>query len=72
MSRAQDMHLPHCYTTYCDPRLNYAQSMEVAFMMTAYLNKLKAGPRMKLGVDTKRTAWTDLLVDEVPITPKLP
>lgn len=29
--------LPERYTTYCDPRLNYAQSMEVAFLMATYL-----------------------------------
>lgn len=29
--------LPERYTTYCDPRLNYAQSMEVAFLIAAYL-----------------------------------
>jgi hypothetical protein len=29
--------LPARYTTYCDPRLNYAQSMEVAFLVAQYL-----------------------------------
>jgi Class-II DAHP synthetase family len=29
--------LPRRYTTYCDPRLNYAQSMEVAFLVAQYL-----------------------------------
>jgi len=29
--------LPLRYTTYCDPRLNYAQGMELAFLIAAYL-----------------------------------
>ena len=29
--------LPRRYTTYCDPRLNYAQSMEVSFLIAQYL-----------------------------------
>ena len=29
--------LPHRYTTYCDPRLNYAQGMELAFLIAQYL-----------------------------------
>lgn len=29
--------LPHRYTTYCDPRLNYAQAMEVAFLIAQHL-----------------------------------
>ena len=31
--------LPEHYTTYCDPRMNYSQSMEVAFLLANYLNK---------------------------------
>lgn len=31
--------LPHRYTTYCDPRLNYAQSMEVAFLIAQHLQQ---------------------------------
>ena len=29
--------LPQQYTTYCDPRMNYAQSMEVAFLLAKQL-----------------------------------
>jgi hypothetical protein len=29
--------LPQRYTTYCDPRLNYAQGMELAFLIAEYL-----------------------------------
>jgi hypothetical protein len=29
--------LPHRYTTYCDPRLNYAQGMELAFLIAQHL-----------------------------------
>lgn len=29
--------LPHKYTTFCDPRLNYSQSMEVAFLLAKAL-----------------------------------
>lgn len=29
--------LPLRYTTYCDPRLNYAQGMELAFLIAVYL-----------------------------------
>jgi len=29
--------LPIQYTSYCDPRLNYAQSMEVAFLLAQTL-----------------------------------
>jgi len=32
-----DHDLHHRYTTYCDPRLNYAQSMEVAFLLASAL-----------------------------------
>lgn len=31
--------LPRTYTTYCDPRLNYAQGMEMAFLLAQYLSK---------------------------------
>ena len=29
--------LPHRYTTYCDPRLNYAQGMELSFLIAQHL-----------------------------------
>jgi 3-deoxy-7-phosphoheptulonate synthase len=32
-----ELDLPQKYTTTCDPRLNYAQSMEVAFLLANYL-----------------------------------
>eukprot|EP00993_Chasmostoma_nieuportense_P004035 NODE_4719_length_750_cov_20.569823_g4559_i0.p2 GENE.NODE_4719_length_750_cov_20.569823_g4559_i0~~NODE_4719_length_750_cov_20.569823_g4559_i0.p2 ORF type:complete len:149 (-),score=36.43 NODE_4719_length_750_cov_20.569823_g4559_i0:106-552(-) len=32
--------LPHRYTTYCDPRLNYAQSMEIAFLLANHLSSV--------------------------------
>ena len=38
--------LPLRYTTYCDPRLNYAQGMELAFLIAQYLSderKAKGG-----------------------------
>ena len=35
--------LPRRYTTYCDPRLNYAQSMEVSFLISQYLNQGEEG-----------------------------
>lgn len=31
--------LPLRYTTYCDPRLNYAQSLEVAFVLAECMNQ---------------------------------
>jgi len=33
--RSED--LPMRYTSYCDPRLNYAQSLEIAFMVAEYI-----------------------------------
>ena len=30
-------HLPRRYTTLCDPRLNYAQSMQVSFLISSIL-----------------------------------
>lgn len=35
------------YTSYCDPRLNYAQSMEVAFLLTRLLGQQKQSRRIK-------------------------
>jgi 3-deoxy-D-arabino-heptulosonate 7-phosphate (DAHP) synthase class II len=37
--------LPERYTTYCDPRLNYAQSMEIAFLLSRLLAKHKQSRR---------------------------
>jgi 3-deoxy-7-phosphoheptulonate synthase len=40
----EESHLPERYATHCDPRLNYAQSIEVAFMLassSSYLNEAK-------------------------------
>jgi len=34
----QEQDLKTNYTTYCDPRLNYAQSMEVALLCAEFLN----------------------------------
>ena len=31
--------LPKRYTSYCDPRLNYAQSLQVAFLVTQFLRE---------------------------------
>ena len=33
----QNADLPQRYTSYCDPRLNYAQSLEIAFMIAEYI-----------------------------------
>ena len=33
----QNKDLPMRYTSYCDPRLNYAQSLEIAFMVAEYI-----------------------------------
>ena len=33
----QNDDLPLRYTSYCDPRLNYAQSLEIAFMVAEYI-----------------------------------
>ena len=33
----QNEDLPMRYTSYCDPRLNYAQSLEIAFMVAEYI-----------------------------------
>ena len=33
----QNADLPQRYTSYCDPRLNYAQSLEIAFMVADYI-----------------------------------
>ena len=35
--------LPLRYTTYCDPRLNYAQGMELAFLVGTYLDEARTG-----------------------------
>jgi hypothetical protein len=35
--------LPLRYTTYCDPRLNYAQGMELAFLIAQYLAGERSG-----------------------------
>jgi len=35
--RLLEADLPLRYTTYCDPRLNYAQSMELAFLIAQFL-----------------------------------
>ena len=35
--RLLEADLPLRYTTYCDPRLNYAQGMELAFLIAQYL-----------------------------------
>lgn len=32
-----EANLPERYNTFCDPRLNYAQSIEVAFRLAEYL-----------------------------------
>ena len=37
----QDDDLPLNYATYCDPRLNYAQSLEMAFIIAESLNNSK-------------------------------
>tara|TARA_B100000029_G_C17474747_1_gene923278 strand:- start:1008 stop:1310 length:303 start_codon:yes stop_codon:yes gene_type:complete len=34
--------LPRSYTTHCDPRLNYAQSLEVAFQLARRLRQHRA------------------------------
>lgn len=46
--------LPQRYTTYCDPRLNYAQSLEIAFMISNYLKALKAGKPVVTHTPRKR------------------
>ena len=33
--------LTHNYETHCDPRLNYAQSVEMAFLMAEHLQKTR-------------------------------
>jgi 3-deoxy-7-phosphoheptulonate synthase len=33
--------LPNNYETHCDPRLNYAQSVEMAFLMAEHLQKTR-------------------------------
>ena len=40
--------LPMRYTTYCDPRLNYAQSMELAFLMARHLATNRVSSSMDL------------------------
>lgn len=35
--------LPLRYTTYCDPRLNYAQSLELAFLIAVFLADEREG-----------------------------
>ncbi|RHY17685.1 hypothetical protein DYB30_007055 [Aphanomyces astaci] len=37
--------LPERYTTMCDPRLNYSQSMEVAFLLSKYLKNQHKKPQ---------------------------
>ena len=39
--------LPHKYTTYCDPRLNYSQSMEVAFLLAKALTPPVGSPTVR-------------------------
>ena len=48
----QNEDLPMRYTSYCDPRLNYAQSLEIAFMVAEYI---------KFGVPlSRKPSMTDL------------
>ncbi len=42
-SRVAEEDLPLRYMTHCDPRLNYAQSMELAFLIASYLRSTAAG-----------------------------
>jgi 3-deoxy-7-phosphoheptulonate synthase len=35
----RDNDLPEKYETYCDPRLNYSQSMEMAFLLSRLLKQ---------------------------------
>lgn len=35
--------LPLRYTTYCDPRLNYAQSLELSFLIAVFLADAREG-----------------------------
>lgn len=37
--------LPERYNTMCDPRLNYAQSIEVAFRLAEYLVRAKTSEK---------------------------
>jgi len=39
--------LPIQYTSFCDPRLNYAQSMEVAFIVAQFLKEAQKGKTNK-------------------------
>jgi len=42
-SRVAEADLPLRYETHCDPRLNYAQSMELAFLIAGYLRSTADG-----------------------------
>jgi 3-deoxy-7-phosphoheptulonate synthase len=37
-------HLVQNYETYCDPRLNYSQSLEMALLLSNMLGDRSAGP----------------------------
>lgn len=48
--------LPLRYTTLCDPRLNYAQSLEIAFQLTNFLAKSK-GQRPQYEIEASPPAY---------------
>ena len=48
--------LPLRYTTYCDPRLNYAQSLEIAFLLADYMKQNREAVGSTAGGDGPRGA----------------
>lgn len=42
-SEIQHDHLPNAYHTYCDPRLNYTQSLDLAFALAKHLRAKREG-----------------------------
>lgn len=43
----EDEHLSFNYRTHCDPRLNYEQSLDVAFLIADHLKAKRRGEQPK-------------------------
>lgn len=43
----EDKHLSFNYRTHCDPRLNYEQSLDVAFLISDHLKAKRRGEAPK-------------------------
>jgi 3-deoxy-7-phosphoheptulonate synthase len=63
--------LPLRYTTYCDPRLNYAQGMELAFLIAQYLadERAQAGSKARASLAPGRGLSPHLSPAKAPALP---